>query len=203
MDRIIEWAKELQSLSQAGLYYEKNIFELERYQRIRDISAEMMAERTGLPVETVKDLFCGDTGYQTPKVDTRAAIFDRDRILLVRERDGKWAMPGGWCDYNLSPAENTIKEAKEEAGLDIEIEKLIAVQDRDKHNFPQYVYKVVKVFFLCRAVGGAFAPNSETMDSRYFPVDDLPDLSEARTSAEQIRLCYEASSSECWEARFD
>ena len=203
MDQVIEWAKELQSLSQAGLYYEKNVFELERYQRIRDISAEMMAERTGLPVETVKNLFCGDTGYQTPKVDTRAAIFDRDRVLLVRERDGKWAMPGGWCDYNLSPAENTVKEAKEEAGLDIEIEKLIAVQDRDKHNLPRYVYKIVKIFFLCRAVGGAFTPNTETMDSRYFPVDDLPPLSEARTSGDQIRMCYEASRSECWEAKYD
>ena len=203
MDRLIEWAKELQSLSQAGLYYEKNIFELERYQRIRDISAEMLAERTGLQVEIVKDLFCGDTGYQTPKVDTRAAIFDRDRILLVQERDGKWAMPGGWCDFNLSPAENTIKEAKEEAGLNIKIEKLIAVQDRDKHNFPQYVYKVVKIFFLCRVLGGNFVPNSETTDSRYFPVNNLPGLSEGKTSEEQVRLCYEASRSEYWEARFD
>ena len=77
----------------------------------------MLAERTALPLEKVKDLFCGDVGYQTPKIDTRAAIFEDDRILLVRERDGRWALPGGWCDYDLSPAENVAKEAREEAGL--------------------------------------------------------------------------------------
>lgn len=146
MDRIVEWAKELQSLAQAGLFYGHDEFDKERYQRIRDISAEMMAERTGLPLKKIKDLFCNEIGYQTPKVDTRAAIFDHDKILLVRERSGRWSMPGGWCDYNLSPAESTVKEAREEAGLEIVIDRLIAVQDREKHNKPPYAYKVVKVF---------------------------------------------------------
>ena len=203
MDPIIEWARELQSLAQAGLYYEKNVFELERYQRIRDIATEMLASRVEIPPEKVKDLFCSDIGYQTPKIDTRAAVFDGNCVLLVRERDGTWSMPGGWCDYNLSPAENAIKEAREEAGLEVTIEKLVAIQDRDKHNLPPYIYKIVKVFFLCSAVGGAFIPNSETSDSGYFPIDHLPPLSEARTSAEQIRMCHEASQSTYWQTRFD
>ena len=95
MDRIVEWAKELQSLAQAGLFYGHDDFDKERYQRIRDISAEMMAERTGLPLDKVKGLFCNDTGYQTPKLDTRAAIFDDGKILLARDRDSRWTMPGG------------------------------------------------------------------------------------------------------------
>ena len=66
--------------------------------------------------EKITGLFCGDEGYQTPKVDTRAAIFRDGKILLVCEK-GKWSMPGGWCEFNLSPAENTIKETKEEAGF--------------------------------------------------------------------------------------
>ena len=152
MDRIVEWAKELQSLAQAGLFYGHDDFDKERYQRIRDISAEMMAERTGLPLDKVKGLFCNDTGYQTPKLDTRAAIFDDGKILLVRERDGRWSMPGGWCDFDLSPAENTVKEAKEEAGLDIVLDRVISVQDREKHNEPPYAYKVVKVFYLAPGI---------------------------------------------------
>ena len=135
-DQIIEWAKELQSLAQAGLQYGKDIFDRERYQRIREISAEMMAEKTGLSMERVNDLFCGDSGYQTPKVDTRAAIFQENQILLVQEKNGKWSLPGGWCEFNLSPAENTVKEAREEAGLEVAVTRLIAVQDRDKHNQP-------------------------------------------------------------------
>ena len=114
-DRIIRWASELQSMAQAGLYYSENPFDRERYQRIREIAAEMLAERTGLPLEKVTDLFCGGVGYQTPKVDTRGAVFQDGRILLVRERDGRWAIPGGWCEYNLSPADNTVKELKEGA----------------------------------------------------------------------------------------
>lgn len=135
-DRIIQWASELQSMAQAGLYYSENPFDRERYQRIREIAAEMLAERTGLPLEKVTDLFCGGVGYQTPKVDTRGAVFQDGRILLVRERDGRWAIPGGWCEYNLSPADNTVKELKEEAGVDAAVRSLIAVQDRDKHNQP-------------------------------------------------------------------
>lgn len=135
-DKIVEWAKELQSLAQAGLFYGKDAFDRERYQRIREIAAEMVAMRTEIPVEKVMGLFCGDTGYQTPKVDTRAAIVQDGKILLVCEKDEKWSMPGGWCEYNLSPADNTIKEVKEEAGLDVVIQKVISVQDREKHNRP-------------------------------------------------------------------
>ena len=111
-DKVAEWAEELQSLAQAGLFYGKDEFDRERYQRIREIAAEMMAHRTGMPLELVKGLFCNETGYQTPKVDTRAAVFQDGKLLLVQERGGLWSLPGGWCEFNLSPAENTVKEAK-------------------------------------------------------------------------------------------
>ena len=203
MDRIVEWARELQSLAQAGLFYGHDDFDKERYQRIREISAEMMAERTGLPVDKVRDLFCNETGYQTPKVDTRTAIFSDGKILLVRERDGRWSMPGGWCDYDLSPAESAVKEAKEEAGLDVVLDRVIAVQDREKHNEPPYAYKIVKIFYLAHAVGGAFTRNIETSDSRYFAVHELPALAEEKCTEEQVRMCFEAYQNSDWEVQFD
>ena len=203
MDRIAEWARELQSIAQAGLWYGKDDFDRERYRRVREIAAEMMAERTGLPLEKVKDLFCGDTGYQTPKIDTRAAIVADGKILLVRERSGLWSMPGGWCDYNLSPAENTIKEAREEAGLEIEILRLISAQDRAKHNRPLYAYNIVRLFYLCRAVGGQFEKNIETSESGWFAGDELPPLAEEKCTAAQVRMCLDAARAETWEALFD
>ena len=203
MDQIIEWARELQSLAQAGLFYVKDIYDEERYQRIRDISAEMMAERTGLPLEKVKELFCADTGYQTPKIDTRAAIIENGKILLVRERSGRWSMPGGWCEYNMSPPENAAKEALEEAGLDIEIDRLIAVQDRDKHNKPPYVHKLIKLFFLAHTTGGSFVPNIETSESRYFAIDELPPLAEEKCNEEQVKMCLEAYQNKDWIVQFD
>ena len=171
MDQIVEWAKELQSLAQAGLFYGHDEYDKERYQRIREISTEMMLMRADVPTEKIKGLFCGDEGYQTPKVDTRAAIFRNGKILLVCEK-GKWSMPGGWCEFNLSPADNIVKETKEEAGLDVFVNMVIAVQDRDKHNLPPYAYDVVKIFYLCEVLGGEFAENIETSESRYFSKEE-------------------------------
>lgn len=96
MGKWLEWAIELQSLAQAGLTYGKDIYDKERYERIRDISAEIVSNYTDIEIEKVKDLFCNEVGYQTPKLDTRAAIFEEGKILLVRENNGKWSLPGGW-----------------------------------------------------------------------------------------------------------
>ena len=105
-DQLTGMAIELQSLAQAGLFYGKDPYDRERYERIRELAAELLAMKTALPLDTVKGLFCGDYGYQTPKVDTRAAIFREGKLLLVQEADGRWALPGGWCEVTLSPVEN-------------------------------------------------------------------------------------------------
>ncbi len=202
-DRWLSWAQELQALAQAGLFYTKDIYDAERFQRIREISAEMVAEASGLPLERVTDLFCGESGYQTPKIDTRAAIVEDGRILLVRENNGQWSLPGGWCDVGLSPAENAVKEVREEAGLTAKVEKVIAVQDRDRHNLPRYAYSITKIFFLCTATGGAFQANSETTESGWFAPDALPPLAGEKTTEEQIHMCFAAALDAHWQTVFD
>ena len=197
-EKWLKWAVELQSIAQAGLYYGKDRFDLERYERIRAIAAEMVSDRADIPVEKVKELFCNETGYQTPKLDTRAAIFQDDKILLVKENNGTWSMPGGWVDVDVSVGENVVKEVKEEAGLDARAELVIAIQDRDKHNLPVYAHKVCKVFVLCSVVGGTFQKNIETVESRYFGLDELPRLAKEKNNEEQIRMCFEAYHSKGW-----
>lgn len=202
-EKWLQWAVELQSLAQAGLFYCKDKYERERYERVREISAEMLSCKTEIPLEKVKDLFCSDVGYQTPKIDTRAAIFKEDRILLVHEDNGTWALPGGWVDVNVSVMENTIKEVKEEAGLDVTVKRIIAVQDREKHNLPIYAYKVCKIFLQCEVTGGSFVPNIETTGFAYFGVDELPCLAEEKNNREQIEMCFRAMRAETWEALYD
>lgn len=199
----LNWAVELQALAQAGLHYSRDPFDVERFQRVREIAAEMLADRTELPLEKVKDLFCCETGYQTPKLDTRAAIFQDGKILLVRENSGKWSLPGGWVDVNVSVLENVVKEVREEAGLEVTPERVIAVQDREKHNRPVYAWKVCKIFVLCAARGGAFAPNLETVESGWFTPDALPPLAEEKNTEEQVRMCFDACAAEVWETRID
>ena len=199
----LDWAKELQFIAQAGLTYSKDPFDLERFQRIRDISAEITSRHTGLPYEQVRHLFCSEVGFQTPKLDTRAAIFKDGKILLVEERDGSWSLPGGWVDVNQTLRTNTEKEVLEETGLEVEVVRLLAMQDRNLHNRPPYAYNVCKAFFLCRVKQGAFRPNTETLSSGYFALDELPLLSEDKVIREQIALCFEAARSEHWEVPFD
>lgn len=202
-ERWLQWAVELQSIAQAGLFYVKDDFDRERFQRIRDIAAEMLAYKTEIPLDKVKDLFCCEIGYQTPKIDTRAAIFQEDKILLVKEKNGRWSLPGGWVDVDLSVKENVIKEVREEAGLKVSADRVIAVEDREKHNQPGYAYKVCKIFVLCTVLGGSFQENTETVESRYFGLEELPELSEEKNNREQIEMCFEAYRSENWEPFFD
>ena len=202
-EKWLEWAVELQALAQAGLTYGKDIYDRERYQRIREIAAEMVAMKSGISADQIRDLFCEEAGYQTPKLDTRAAVFQGDKILLVHENDGTWCLPGGWCDVNISAAENVVKEVKEEAGLDVTADLVIAVQDREKHNRPVYANKICKIFFLCTVVGGKFLPNYETTETGYFGLEELPILATAKVTEEQIRMCFEAKNAEHWKTVFD
>ncbi|WP_455951448.1 NUDIX hydrolase N-terminal domain-containing protein [Eubacterium sp.] len=203
-EKWLEWAMEIQSIAQAGLTYGHDEFDKERYERLREISAEILAYKTDMTVEKVKDLFCNETGYQTPKVDTRAAVFENGKILLVHEKDGRWSLPGGWCDVDQSVAENTIKETVEEAGLEVKPTKLIAVQDRNKHNTPVYAYGVVKIFVMCTLIGGSFVENIETTETKYFARNEIPEnLANEKVTREQIEMCFDAYNDEHWMTQFD
>ena len=199
----LEWAKELQFLAQTGLTYSKDVFDIERFERIREISAEIISAQSELSLEKVKDLFCNETGFQTPKLDTRAAIFKEDKILLVKERNGTWSLPGGWVDVNQTVKSNTEKEVEEEAGLKVEATRIIAVQDRNMHNVPPYAYNVCKVFVLCEILSGHFQPNIETTESDYFRLEELPLLAEEKNNEEQIKMCFSAYHDKNWQVLFE
>ena len=168
MDKWLKLAIEIQSLAQNGLTYANNVYDIERYERLRDISAEMLNMKTDLSIDKIKDLFCNETGYQTPKLDTRAVIFKDNKILLVHENNGTWSLPGGWVDVLESVKSNTIKEVKEETGLNVLAKKIIAIQDRNKHNKPIYAYGVCKIFVLCDIIDGKFEKNIETEHEKMF-----------------------------------
>lgn len=204
MEKWLKWAMEIQSLAQSGLAYTDNIYDIERYERLREISAEILEEKSNISLEKVKELFCNETGYQTPKIDTRAVIFKNNKILLTHEKNGTWSLPGGWCDVHESVKSNTIKEVKEETGLDVETIKIIAVQDRNKHNRPIYAYGICKIFVLCNIMGGQFIDNIETTEIDYFSLNELPsNLAEEKTNKDQIEMCFKAINDKNWQVQFD
>jgi hypothetical protein len=192
-DKWLDFAMQIQSIAQAGLTYGKDSYDKERYQALRQIAAEMLAVKTDLPTDKVYQIFCNEVGYQTPKVDTRAAVFQDHKILLVEENNGTWSLPGGWCDVDQSVASNTQKEVKEETGLTVSTERLIALQDWRKHNVTNYAYGVVKIFVLCQYESGEFEENIETIRIGYFGKDELPDkLAVEKCTKDQILMCFDA-----------
>lgn len=204
MNSWMDLAMRVQSIAQAGLAYGKNEYDLERYEELRDIAAQMVAINTDIPVEIVKMHFCNEDGYQTPKVDTRAVIFQDGKILLVHEKNGTWALPGGWCDVDQSIVSNIEKETKEEAGLEVKADQVIAVQDWRKHNKCNLPYGVVKIFVQCNVIGGGFQENIETTESKYFTKEELPEnLAVEKVTKEQIRMCFEAYESKSWKTLLD
>ena len=203
-DKWIAWIKELQNLSQCALAYCKDKYDIERFERIREISAEMAAEISDRPLEEIKASFCAGTGYQTPKLDTRSAVFRDGKILLVQEEDGSWALPGGWVDFDHMIRSNAAKEVLEEAGVHAEPLRVIALFDHNKRNGTSYPSNICSVFVLCRYISGDFRPNLETISCGFFGPDELPEpLAVKKTNQEQIRMCFEAVEEENWKVIFD
>ncbi|QRV10095.1 NUDIX hydrolase [Bacillus velezensis] len=187
----LEWAKQLQSAAQAGLAYSKDIYDIERFEEIRKISVDIMAHHTGIDKRIIKDVFADDTGYPTPKVDIRAAVFKDQSILMVREKsDGRWALPGGWADIGISPGETAVKEVKEESGIDVKPVKLLAVMDKKCHSHPPSAAHVYKVFIRCEIIGGRLREGTETSAAGFFAETELPPLSEARNTESQIKKMF-------------
>ena len=199
-----QWAKELQNLSQCALAYCRDPYDIERFHRIREISAEMVSELADLPLDRVKATFCAGTGYQTPKLDTRAAVIRDGKILLVRETRGQWALPGGWVDYDHTIRSNAAKEVLEEAGMVVEPVRVIALFDHNRRNHTDYPSNICSAYVLCEYRSGTFQPNLETIDSGFFAPDSLPEpLATAKTNREQIELCFRAAADENWQGIFD
>lgn len=181
------------AIAQNGLTYAENEFDRERYEQVRQVAAEMMAEQTSVDSQQVLDLFSGEVGYATPKVDVRGVVFRDDRILLVKEReDGLWTLPGGWADVNESPREAVVREVMEESGYHTRAVKLLAVWDRSKHpHVPPFPYHIYKLCLLCELIGGEPTASHETEQVEFFAETELPDLSISRVTPGQIARLFE------------
>lgn len=187
----LDWAKQLQSIAQAGLTYSKDVYDLERFELIRNLSVEILSKQTDMDMTVIKDLFASETGYATPKVDIRAVVFKNNKILMVKEKtDGDWALPGGWADIGLTPSEVAVKEVKEESGLDVKAIKLLGVLDKKCHPHPPSLYHVYKIFIHCEIIGGQLMAGIETSAVKFFDENELPALSIARNTKTQIDMAF-------------
>jgi ADP-ribose pyrophosphatase YjhB (NUDIX family) len=191
----LAWARELQAVAQTGLTYAKDPHDIERYTALRRLAARMMAAGSGTEAARIEALFAAETGYATPKLGVRGAVFDPDgRILLVREAvdEGRWSLPGGWAEVNQTPAESMMREVAEESGYLARPVKLAAVWDRARQGHPPGPFSVTRLFFVCALAGGEPRTSLETTEIAWFAEDALPeDLSHRRVLPHQIRRMFD------------
>ena len=201
----LSWAKRLQAAAQNGITFAGNHFDVERYQTVRQIAAEMMASNSETEVTRVLDLFEGEVGYATPKVDVRGVVFLNSALLLVKElADQRWTLPGGWADVDESPSEAVVREVFEESGYQTRAVKLLAVYDRSKHaHVPPYPYHIYKLFFLCEITGGEATDSVETGGAAFFHEGNIPELSISRITPAQLSRLFEHSRHPEWQTDFD
>jgi ADP-ribose pyrophosphatase YjhB (NUDIX family) len=186
----MEWAQEIFSLSQSGLTYSGNEYDIERYKRLQEITAEMIASQSEMEMELVLKSFSMQAGYITPKVDVRGAVIKDGKILLIQERaDDRWAMPGGWADLGNSPASVAEREVWEESGYRVKAEKVLAVIDANRIE-PFEFYHAYKIIFLCTLRDGEPRTSYETLAVDFFDPNQLPPLSIYRTNEDMIHEVF-------------
>ena len=201
--RWLDFAQRIQAIAQSGLHYDPQIFDRERYEKLLEIAAEMMAAYSTSDVETIRQAFAQQDGHATPKVDVRGVVFHDQKILLVRENldGGRWTVPGGWADINEAPSQATEREVYEETGYHVQVRKLIALYDRRLHEHGPHLFHIYKVFFLCDLVSDTPAQEqidnqsasyTETGESAFFAENAIPaDLSIGRVTHPQIKRFFE------------
>lgn len=194
MSQWLDWAKQLQALSQAGHAYSTDKYDLERFDSVADIAHKMLAELSDTPVEKVENLFIPETGYPTPKVDVRAGVIKDNKILLVREReDNRWTLPGGWGDVCETPTQGVIREVYEESGYVVDNARLVAIKDRAVHDYrPIFPFHIYKMFFLCDFVSGEALTNIEISEIGFFEQSNIPELSLSRVLPQDIDMIFES-----------
>lgn len=183
----LAWAREIQALSQTGLTFTQNEYEIGRYQRLSAIAAEIVARYSGLLPESLQQNFLAQPGYATPKIDVRGAVIRDGKILLVQERtDERWCMPGGWADVGEKPSEMVVREVWEESGFAVAPKKVIAVYDANRTGRPLEFYHAYKIIFQCDIISGEPRPSNETLAAGFFNFDHLPPLSTNRTNERHL-----------------
>ena len=190
----LTWAREIQAIAQTGLAFSKDPYDLDSFAALRRLAVRIMAEHTSADLGRIEGLFDAETGYATPKVGVRAAVFDTSgRILMVRETadENRWSLPGGWADVNQTPAQSVVREVFEESGYHVRTVKLAAVWDRSRHTHPPTVFSVVRLFFVCALEGGSPRTSVETSEVGWFAETDVPaDLSVRRTLPQHIARMF-------------
>lgn len=187
----LHWANRIQAIAQSGKAFSSDPYDVERYDELLTMSADILANYGDVDTKIVKTLFENESGYQTPKLDGRGVVFLDNKVLLVREKkDQLWSLPGGFCEVGSSAKENVEKEIYEESGYQTKATRLLGLYDMQKHGHPLQPFHYYKVFLQCEIIDGTASKGVETDQVGFFTRDSLPPLSTRRNTEEQVKSMF-------------
>jgi len=171
---IISLLDEIQTIARNGLLYTTDPYDRERYERLLNLLVKEYSKLLEIPEKAIRTRFLDELGYITPKVGADAAIFnDRGEILLMERADGSgWCLPCGFVEPNEKPVEATIREVREETGLEIEIRQLVGVFTR-KASIAYGPHTTVAIVHLCKVTGGELRLSHEGLALGYYPLHSV------------------------------
>jgi len=159
---------EVRAIAQQGINHTKDMYDLQRYQRLLELAAQHYAEHTQLPSNEVRLRFEKELGYITPKIGVQGAIFNDAGEILLEKRldDSLWGILGGWVEVGETPEDAFKREVLEEANLVVGDLELIDFYTRlpGKHNQP---HTSIHVLYFCKQVSGTLKKSFESLDLRY------------------------------------
>jgi len=200
-DVSLELARFLQRISaiaRTGLAFSPHGFDAERYEELLREAARLSSLLSGQAPEAADEMVrrwresvaSGYDGYVTTAVGCGAIVFNsNDEILMIKRANGRWFYPGGFCDVGSSPAENVVREVREETGLTVTPIRLMGVTDSLKlGSAARHLYSIL---FYCRLDGGKMRPHPlEVLDLGFFAFDQIPEPLHS-TSRRWIKLARE------------
>lgn len=201
------WAREIQATAQTGLTFSRDPYDLDRYRALLSLAARIMAEHAQADLRRIETLFTDQSGYATPKLGVRAAVFDEaGRVLMVRETadEHRWTLPGGWADVNQTAAQSAVREVVEESGYHVRPVKLAAAWDKAAQGLTIGPFSITTLFFVCELLGGDATTSLETSGSGWFHEHEIPaDLSARRVNRRQIGRMFAHWRNRSLPAEFD
>lgn len=127
-------------------------------------------------------------GHKPMILNAAAGIVANDQhevLLNLRTDTHNWSLPGGYLEYGETYDAAMVREYKEDAGLDVEIVKSLGIFDQGFTEYPNGdVTQVISRLYLVKPVGGHTLETAtdETLDLKYFSLDDLPPLLNQQTA---------------------
>ena len=183
MLELARFVERVGAIARTGLAFTPQGFDAERYEELLREAARMRIALEQAEASEAEQLYRqwreqvrgGYGGYVTAAVGCGALVFnDRGEVLMIKRPNGRWWYPTGFCDVGVSPAENVVREVREETGLAVTPLRIIGVTDSLKLGSPaRHIYSIL---FHCRLDGGEIRPHPlEALEAGFFPLDRIPE----------------------------